>query len=77
MGYYNECPLCGCSLDPGERCDCTEKQETEKQREEKPAAQKIIVKSAVKSAAKKKNRRRTFEGRPERRIYNPANYHFW
>ena len=24
MGYGNECPRCGASLDPGERCDCTE-----------------------------------------------------
>ncbi len=22
MKYYRECPNCGCSLDPGERCDC-------------------------------------------------------
>lgn len=20
--YYYECPDCGCSLDPGEKCDC-------------------------------------------------------
>ena len=20
--YYNECPICGASLDPGEKCDC-------------------------------------------------------
>lgn len=20
--YYRICPICGCSLDPGERCDC-------------------------------------------------------
>lgn len=26
--YYYECPLCGLSLDPGERCDCREKHET-------------------------------------------------
>ena len=22
MAYYNVCPDCGCSLDPGEKCDC-------------------------------------------------------
>lgn len=22
MPYYNECPFCGGSLDPGEKCDC-------------------------------------------------------
>lgn len=28
MPYYNECPLCGSNLDPGESCDCQkEKQE--------------------------------------------------
>lgn len=25
MAYYNVCPNCGATLDPGERCDCTEK----------------------------------------------------
>ena len=23
--YYRACPNCGCNLDPGERCDCSEK----------------------------------------------------
>lgn len=22
MSYYKVCPCCGCSLDPGEVCDC-------------------------------------------------------
>ena len=26
--FYKECPICGASLDPGEKCDCTEKKET-------------------------------------------------
>ncbi len=30
MAYYRTCPNCGCSLDPGERCDC----ESEKAREQ-------------------------------------------
>ena len=25
--YYHSCPLCGCNLDPGERCDCTRETE--------------------------------------------------
>ena len=24
MSYYRTCPRCGASLDPGERCDCTD-----------------------------------------------------
>lgn len=27
MPYYNTCPHCGAHLDPGERCDCQDKQE--------------------------------------------------
>ena len=27
MSYYNTCPHCGAHLDPGERCDCQDKQE--------------------------------------------------
>ena len=30
MPYYNTCPNCGSSLDPGESCDCKdEKEETD------------------------------------------------
>lgn len=25
--YFRRCPICGCALDPGERCDCQEKDE--------------------------------------------------
>ena len=25
MAYYTTCPVCGCTLDPGEKCDCEEK----------------------------------------------------
>ncbi len=25
MAYYNTCPWCGASLDPGESCDCKKK----------------------------------------------------
>lgn len=27
MAMYCECPLCGASLDPGERCDCADQSE--------------------------------------------------
>lgn len=26
MPYYKPCPLCGAALDPGERCDCQDKE---------------------------------------------------
>lgn len=26
MAYYSMCPNCGARLDPGERCDCREKE---------------------------------------------------
>lgn len=32
MAFYKECPLCGCTLDPGEKCDCQEEKEQEQQR---------------------------------------------
>lgn len=25
--FYKECPICGASLDPGEKCDCQERKE--------------------------------------------------
>ena len=28
--YYNECPFCGCNLDPGERCECRDEKEKKK-----------------------------------------------
>lgn len=30
--YAHECPKCGAFLDPGERCDCTERRAEEEQR---------------------------------------------
>jgi hypothetical protein len=32
MAYYNTCPECGCSLDPGEKCDCREEREKLRER---------------------------------------------
>ena len=28
MAYYNICPDCGSNLDPGEKCDCQQKEKT-------------------------------------------------
>ena len=28
MSFYKTCPHCGANLDPGERCDCQDKEET-------------------------------------------------
>lgn len=30
--FYRTCPLCGCNLDPAEKCDCTQETEEEFQR---------------------------------------------
>lgn len=32
MAYYSECPICGCNLDPGERCDCERERAEERER---------------------------------------------
>lgn len=32
MPYFNTCPNCGASLDPGETCDCTSEEEERKTR---------------------------------------------
>ena len=39
MAYYRECDKCGCSLDPGERCDC----EQESQRKEQERQKMIFI----------------------------------
>jgi hypothetical protein len=26
MAFYRTCPICGAALDPGERCDCQQKE---------------------------------------------------
>lgn len=35
MAYYRICPRCGCSLDPGERCDCEEEEKRERDQRKK------------------------------------------
>ncbi|MCU7380469.1 hypothetical protein OBO34_19335 [Clostridiales Family XIII bacterium ASD5510] len=35
MAYYNVCPICGATLDPGEHCDCEDKIIMEQARLEK------------------------------------------
>ncbi len=32
MAFYNECPVCGCNLDPGEKCDCQDVREEKRNR---------------------------------------------
>lgn len=32
MAYYDICPNCGSHLDPGEKCDCKEEIEREKEK---------------------------------------------
>lgn len=32
MAYYDVCPNCGSHLDPGEKCDCKEETEREKEK---------------------------------------------
>jgi len=32
MAFYRECPLCGASLDPGEKCTCQEEKEQEERK---------------------------------------------
>ena len=49
--YYNECPFCGCNLDPGERCDCRDEKEKEKRKVEDlltiSSDGQIVLKEAV------------------------------
>lgn len=40
MSYFRTCPLCGCNLDPGEQCDCAEKEK--KLRERKAEIERIV-----------------------------------
>lgn len=41
--FYKECPICGASLDPGEKCDCTKKKETCTEATEQASKDKIYV----------------------------------
>ena len=49
--YYNECPFCGCNLDPGERCDCRDEKEKKKSKFEDlltiSSDGQIVLKEAV------------------------------
>jgi len=31
MGYYRTCPYCGANLDPGEKCDCRDEENMNKE----------------------------------------------
>ena len=39
MSYYRTCPSCGAALDPGERCDCQSRTESEARKGKEKAAQ--------------------------------------
>ena len=49
--YYNECPFCGCNLDPGERCECRDEKEKKKRKAEDlltiSSEEQIVLKEAV------------------------------
>ena len=49
--YYNECPFCGCNLDPGERCECRNEKEKKKRKFEDmltiPSDGQIVLKEAI------------------------------
>ena len=49
--YYNECPFCGCNLDPGERCECRDEKEKKKRKFENlltvSSDGQIVLKEAV------------------------------
>lgn len=40
---YRICPLCKAHLDPGERCDCRNKEEAAPQQPERPQARTLNV----------------------------------
>lgn len=52
MAYYSICPDCGCTLDPGEKCDCEEESicsgihKRSQIKERKPYVKKIIYPTA-------------------------------
>lgn len=49
--YYNECPFCGCNLDPGERCKCRGEKEKKKRKVEDlltvSSGGQIVLKEAI------------------------------
>lgn len=45
--YCRICPCCGAYLDPGERCDCTEKEEAAPKLEPLEAAQMKIITTRI------------------------------
>ena len=34
MAYYETCPYCGASLDPGEKCDCRQNEKENRDNEQ-------------------------------------------
>lgn len=52
MSYFNTCPACGCTLDPGERCDCIERG-SNAPRETKKNKKIIVAYKSIKRADSK------------------------
>ena len=52
MPYYDTCPICGGSLDPGETCDCQDKQFL--QAIQDPANRATVI--SILNSAQEKNR---------------------
>jgi hypothetical protein len=65
MPYYNECPVCHSTLDPGETCDC---------QKDKPNLDPQIKKSAGNNKGTKRKRPGTLSI-PKRFLKNVNNYY--
>lgn len=47
--YFRKCPICGCALDPGERCDRQDREEAVKAAAEKESVRERLAAVAVAS----------------------------
>lgn len=52
--YFRKCPICGCALDPGERCDCQDREEAVKAAAEKESVRERLAAVAVASGAERR-----------------------
>ena len=51
MGYYRVCPFCGAHLDPGEKCDCTDKGGADHGRRSETIIAALLSNPTVRAAA--------------------------